>query len=417
MRSTFTRMVIPIYLGIAFGLFIGCSTLSSSTERSSHIEDNSLSKKELRAELKRVNDSLAGSPEQANPEIYYQKGYILSELAQKEAQPSARSAFYKEMQHTLRKADQLFDQSDHADGRQKTDELIKVRWSHEHNQGVEIIQTDEVVESSDYEKATAHFNNATIILPDSVISYKMKARAQYRNNQPKQAIKTLEEAKRHIDPLPSLIMEQLAFLYLETGQAPKAVAAYEEAESFSEDNLNLIHGLANAYISVDNHQKAVELLNLLVEEEPENIIYAQTRGTELYYSGASKIDSLSSTSDPANNITPEVIGEIDLLFEEAEKQLKSLLDANPDNPELMQTLAFFYKNSAAGYQRLTSHLSGDIHDDVNQKIEDYLQSSIPLFVTLTGEQPEEKALWRNLYQVYSFLDMDQKAKEIESKIL
>lgn len=416
MRSTFARMAIPIYFGIAFGLFIGCSTLSSSNERHAYGTESAFSKKELQAELKKIDHTLAGSQEQEDPELYYQKGYLLSELAQLEREPANRSVIYREMQHTLKKAEQLFSQPEQPEGRMKTDELLKVRWSHEHNQGVEIIQTDQTLESSDYKRAAVHFENATIILPDSVISYKMKARAHYSNNEPREAIETLEKARRHVEPIPSLILEQLAFLYLETGQARKAVEAYEEAESFSEDNLNLVHGLANAYISVSNHKKAVELLDLLVEKEPENIIYAQTRGTELYLSGAAHIDSLISSPNPADEITPEAIRVTDSLFEEAETQLKNVLTSNPDNEELKRTLAFFYKNSAAGYQQLAPYVTGDMYKHVIRKTEDYLQSSIPHFVALAREQPAEKVLWESLYQAYTFLGMSQEAEEIKPMV-
>lgn len=241
----------------------------------------------------------------------------------------------------------------------------------------------------------------------------MQAQTLYRNHRLDEAINVLEKARTHISPLPSSVLEQLAFLYLETDQKQKAVAAYEEAESFSDENLNIIHGLANAYISIDDHEKAVELLNLLVETEPENIIYAQTLGAEMYFLGTQKLDQV--LSDPKNSLTTEAYVSVDELFNEAENHLRKALSADSDNMELKQKLVYFYNNSAANYQRMLPYLSGTSAEDAKSTIRQYLQSAVPLLKSLTQNNPDSTNLWESLYRTYNYLGLDKKAEEIEYK--
>ncbi len=70
----------------------------------------------------------------------------------------------------------------------------------------------------------------------------------------------------------TLLLEQLAFLYLENDQPRKAIEIFEQAESFSDQNLNLLHGLSNAYINAGEHKKAVDLLYQLIESKPDRTL-------------------------------------------------------------------------------------------------------------------------------------------------
>ena len=120
-------------------------------------------------------------------------------------------------------------------------------------------------------------------MPDTTISYRLKAETHYRHNDFDKAISTLENARDNITTLPAQMLEQLAFIYLENDQNEEAIAVYEEAISSSDENLNLIHGLSNAHIKLGEHEQAVELLKVLIENKPENIVYRESYGTELCF--------------------------------------------------------------------------------------------------------------------------------------
>lgn len=411
MISSITRMAIPIYFGIAFGFFISCTVLSP--DKTTNTEE--LSQQQLEQRIERIEEQIES--DQSNPNLLFNKATLLNKLAQRYDDPSERTPLYSEMHQTLNKANTYYEEAGDQTGEEEINELINVTWSNEHNSGVRLMQNDSSFTDEDFLRAAEHFNNATVILPDSSISYEMLARAYYKLEQPDNAINTLERARQYIDPLPSSLLEQMAYLYLETGDTEKAVSLYEEAKTISDQNLNLIHGLANAYISENKHQKAVELLNLLIENKPESVLYAQTIATELYHIAAEKIDStVAKHEKSAVDDIDDLLSEVDSLLTKAENQFEKSLEVNPDDYELERSFAYFYQNSASKYQKLLTHLPEEKAGIVDEKIQNYLRSSIPLFLKLAEQNPQERNFLKNLYDIYTYLGMDGKAAETKEKL-
>lgn len=403
-------MAIPVLTGVAFGFFIGCSTFNKSQSPTGATR----STKELERHLDRVERRISQHPQDA--EAYYQKGDLLNSLAHRTTDPSERVPYYSEMTDALSEAATLYGTASNPPGAGKVDELLKVSWSFEHNQGVEIMQSDSTLKSDDFKRAADHFSNAISIIPDSVVSYRMKASAHYRNHEVDQAVATLETARRRIDKrLPSTVLEQLAYLYLEQERPDRAVALYEQAESFSDDNLNLIHGLANAYITAGSHEEAVDLLNALVENEPENIIYLQSYGNELYNLGIEKFRSMHDP-DSGNTVALSAeTAEADSLMELAESQYRKALELNPENTELKKQLATFYQNYAIQLTQVKPLFPTGDRDTIEQRVKQNLSRAVSLFEELVNDNPELAQYWKNLYQAYSYLGMQQKANEAKAK--
>lgn len=410
MHSFFTRTVISL-LGITFGFFIGCSTLKGPSKDS--VEPDDLTKEQIEAKLQSLNKNIDTG--NTNADLLYQKGFLLSELAKKTENPGERTETYGLMQRTLKNADEAFASANLPSGNQKVDELLKITWSNEHNQGVQIMQSDSTLSGEDLDTAAIHFKNATSILPDTAISYKMQARAYYQNHKIDQAIATLEKANNQIDTLPAEMMEQLAFLYLEDEQPQKAIEVFEKAESFSERNLNVLHGLANAYISAGEHAKAVSLLEKLTENQPGNIIYLQALATEYYYLAETELNTLFSGS-LSEQSKRQAMAEADSLFEEARTHYENALSESNGNQDMTKTVAQFYQNAAAKYQKLLPNLEEDRKAGILQKINDYLRASLPLYHKMVERNPGSTQLWENLYEVYSYLGMTQQAEEAKANI-
>lgn len=396
---------------LAFGFFISCSTLSTSNNDSDPSDD--LSAAQLQQRIDSVDKQIAEGPN--NPGLFYQKGFYLTELAQKR-NPAERTTFYSDAHAALMKAADLYSNSTNTSEKEKAQELLKVTWSNEHNQGVQIMQDDTVTESPNYLRAATHFNNATVIIPDSSISYKMEARAHYKNQNKEKAIEVLELARKNIAQPPLPMLEQLAFLYLETDQPQQAVGVYEQANSFSDQNLNLLHGLSNAYISAGQHQEAIELLQVLIENEPENIIYGQSLATELYQAATDEIESIISDLQNGDVVDEESLNSADSLFQRAENEFERISNEYPDDVDLKRSFAQFYQNSAAKYQKLLPHVEQQNEQQISSKIVQYLSSSIPLFEQLAEQQPNEQGIWQNLYQAYTYLGMTEKAEEAKTNL-
>ncbi|MDZ7717126.1 MAG: tetratricopeptide repeat protein [Balneolaceae bacterium] len=398
----------PILFGVVLYIFTGCASLFPDKDKQIEKSD-SLSEEALTQKIEAVDEEISNND--PNADLLYQKGYLLGELAQKRKAPSNRTPLYQNMHDALINAKELFQNSEIPSGTQKVDDLLKVRWSNEHNQGVQIIQTDSALSDKQYQKAIAYFKNATIILPDTTISYRMKGQTHYKHKDLEKAIATLETAHNHIPNLSAQILEQLAFMYLENGQDKEAVAVYEKANSSSEENLNLIHGLSNAYIKFGNHQKAVELLRVLIENEPGNIIYRQTQGTELYFLASEHFERITGSSD--SSFVADKLAQIDSLLAEAEVHYRKAHSENPDEQSLTMSLVSFYQNSASKYQRILPLIDEDFSKPVEDKIETYLQQSIPLYKDVLANDPGNEDIRNKLFLTYTYLGMENEAQEFK----
>jgi tetratricopeptide (TPR) repeat protein len=398
-------------LVLAFGFFISCSTLEPN-QQTTPSTDKSLTESEIHNQLDSVDEQLKNDADDA--ELFYRKGELLTKLANKQA-PSDRGTIYGRAHSSLARATELFTGTPEASS-EKAQELLKVTWSNEHNQGVQVLQTDTSGAAPSYELAASHFENATTIIPDSAVSYKMGAKAMYKNQQPERAIQILEDARTAVDRIPSEMLEQLAFLYLETGQTQNAVAVYEEAESFSDQNLNLLHGLSNAYISSGEHQQAAELLQQLIEQKPENVIYGQSLAKEFYFLGADKLKDVTARLRSGQPLEASGFPEADSLMQAAQDRFSKTLSKNPKDQDLTLSFAQFYQNSASKYQQLLPYVETDNKSKVVTKIKQYVTKSIPLLEQLAGQRPDAQGVWKNLYQAYSYLGMQDKAQNAKSNL-
>lgn len=398
-------------LVLAFGFFISCSSLQPSTQQTSPTPD--LSENQIRQQLDSINNKLQTSKQSAD--LLYRKGDLLTKLAQKQENPTQRNPIYRKAQQTLSEANKLYKDTQQP-STEKVQQLLKITWSNEHNQGVQTLQQDSTQGEPDFERAAAHFNNATTIIPDSAISYRLGAKAMYKNQQPQQAIQILEKARTTIDDVPVMLLEQLAFLYLESNQTPKAVEVYEQAESFSSKNLNLLHGLSNAYISSGDHRKAVELLKRLVDDEPGNVIYGQSLATEFYFLAEQKLGDITTNMREGRAIESTDYSEADSLLAQAEAQFEQTLERNPNDQDLKLSFARFYQNSASKYQQLLPFVKQEKKQPIEKNLKRYVRESIPLLEQVVGQRPDEQRIWQNLYQAYSFLGMEQKAQNAKSNL-
>ena len=407
MDYQFTRIA---SLVLAFGFFFSCTTLDSSQQNVVSSSQN-LTEQQIQQRVDSLNQRIAAG--ERTPAIYYQKGDLLSKLARKKEEPSARKSIYAEAHNVLMQATDLYNDQPESETN-KVQELLKVNWSNEHNQGVQIFQRDTSSTDPNYTRAADHFTNATIIIPDSAVSYTMGAKAYYRNKQPQKAINMLQQGQKNISTPPPSLLEQLAFLYMENGQPQKAAAIYEQAESFSSENINLLHGLSNAYINAGKHEKAVELLQRLIDKKPENAIYRQSLATELYLTAAEKFSSIISGLREGQSLGNTSFGTADSLFNQAKNHFQRAMELQSNNQELMLSFANFYQNGASKYQQLLPYIAKSENQELQPKIREYVSSSVPLFEQLAEQNPDQQQYWHNLYKAYSYLGMEQEAENVKS---
>lgn len=399
-------------LGVVIFLFVGCSTISKTSKSTSSSPSYSFDDSELLDQLQQIDTEIEQSPD--NLTLYKNKGELLYEAAQQE-DPAERTPIYEEIYATSQKAKKKSEESDNQQTVDEINEFLSKIWCSEYNAGIEITQAEEISNPAQLDQAIAHFHNATIILPDTAASYRLKAETEYKKGTTDQAIKTLEKAHEKISEPSSEIIEQLAFLYQETDQPSKAISMYEQAETISEGNLNVLHGLANSYISAENHPKAIDVLNILTDHEPENIVYNKIRGTQFYFLGAQKIKTLNQDTLSQDKQTDLFI-QADSLWQQADNDFQQALSENQSNKEWNKELSGFYQNMSASYQESLDYLNDKEAQQARKGITRFLEASIPLYVDLVEQYPDNQQYWKNLYQAYLYLDMKQEAEEIKENV-
>lgn len=381
-------------LVLAFGFFFGCTVLENlgGGEETVRARPDS----DPRTELREVNSRLDEGDD--SPQLYYRKGQLLQELARGEEDPSERTALYRRMRASLEEGRRRAGGGDRFT-EEEIDELLKVSWSSEHNRGLQHTGADSSRFRQDFDRAAAHFRNAIAIIPDSAVTYRLKAETHYRSGEAEQALSTLEEARQNISELPEPMVEQLGFLYMEQSAYDKAISVYEEARPLTVFKPGIARALANAYMQAGRHREALEVLRRLHENAPGEGRYALTLATEYYFAGRALLES--PPSPPADT---SAYRRADALFREAEERFRRLTEEQPDDTALRRQIADFYQNVATLY-RGHAGSEGAPRELLKRYTDHYLSSAIPHFEYLAGRGEEEYA--RRLAAIYRYLGIDK----------
>lgn len=403
-------------LVLAFGFFFGCSTLKNTPDLPANPSaTDQLSEAQFEQYLAGINQKIADNRQ--SPVLYYQKGALLTRWAQQRQNPEQRTPLYTKADQALSTADSLSDSNATMDNsrRRDIDQLRKVAWSNEHNQGITALQ--HASNPDDYRKAAVYFTNATAIMPDSIASYKRASKAYYKGNQPQKAVAALESARQKADPLPTEITESLAFLYFQTGQYQKAIEAYKRARTQRNHSYNLMHGLANAYMKAQEHRQAVGLLEQLVNQRPGNLTYRYSLASEAYQAARQQLQNIAQDLEKDHAFNIPVFQLADSLFNIAKIQYRYLRRNQVPNDKATFKLAQFYQNKAAAYQSLLPYVNRSRSEEITSIITQSVSSSIPLLEQLTRKNSNRsKQLWQYLYRTYSYLGMQEKAQNAKSKL-
>lgn len=406
-------------LALAFGLFFVACTQEPTVQEAKLNLDKENYKKALSAANKAIDENSNA------PEPYYYKGLIHYRIAKQKTDPSERIDNYRNMREAFTGALQRYEEAEtQSSEKEDIKPLLRSAWSEEHTSGTRIIDTDSSLAEGLMNNAIAHLKNATIIIPDSTTSYQALGNAYYRDGDISGAVNSFEDMVQQDSSKKQDVLQKLAFLYLEKGDADKATEYYQMAETTFENDLNIIHGLANAYISRNNHAKAIPLLRDLNERSPRNIEYHLALGTELYYMAKAKMDSVTALYPQYKNEgdsagvskMEQKIDTIRSLIQEAEKHMTEAAKLDDGNVEILSSVASFHQNSANLYkQLLNKELSENEKAGLDKRIRSHLEAAIPHLRTITETREDTKKYWGQLFQIHSYLGNSGKAEEALQK--
>lgn len=409
MKHLLARTALPMSIGMVFGVFfiLSCSTIEQSSPQS---EPAPSTHQQFEEQLSSLDSQIAENPNEISLRV--QKANLLVDFAKSREEPSQRKPVYQNLRDLFASTAQVNLYTD------ELEPVITAAWAEEQSSGMRLLQQNhsETIDTH-FDTIIAHFENAITIIPDSLVTYSLKATTFYRNGYLNEAVKTLETAKKMAESSDLEISEKLAYLYLESGKLDESVAIYRDLAESHPDNDHFHHGLVNAYMLNNQHEKAVDLLQLLVEKYPTRYNYQEALATELYFifeKEAGLILSNPGSYDPADESIEQLINKL----EDVHSMFDALKSDIPTNEENIYRMAAFYKNSSSKLREISTTLS--LNNESKESIEAlekaYLEYGLPLWQRLTEINPDNLEYLTSLRNIYQYLGMDEEAESLERSL-
>ncbi len=410
MKHLSARMALPVFIGIAFGVFFTLSSCSSTEQTQYQEQPSPSAEEEFESRLNNIDSQIEENPGEIG--LRAQKAELLAAFAKSKEDPTQRKPVYQNLRDLSVSAAQL-----NLDTEQLKP-VLTAAWAEEQSSGMRLLQQDDPeTPSTNYNRIISHFDNAITILPDSLVTYSLKATTHYRNGSLNKAVNTLEAAKSRSGSPETELSEKLAYLYLESGKLDESVALYRElVESYPDDD-HLLHGLANAYMLNEQHEEAVGLLQSLADKYPTRHNYQEALATELYFIFEKEARLL--LSNPQNNEqSNESVGQLVTKLENVHNLFDNLRSDIPSNEENTYRMAAFYKNSASTLREMLSSLN--LNDETKNSVEtlekNHLEYGLPLWERLAEINPDNLEYLTSLQQIYLNLGMEEEAESLERSI-
>jgi tetratricopeptide (TPR) repeat protein len=405
MQNLLTRMTGPV---LVFGLFfmISCSTLSKTESDTLPASSEGPLK-----EIEIINRQI--EQDGSTPSLLLRKTELFIEAAEDDPNPSLRKPYYRNAYNTTREGISQFSESETEFSR-----VLTEAWSSEHNNGVRLLQERSENSNTDgtFRRAIDHLENAIIIQPDSLSSYRVLATAFYSGGLYADAEVTLNKLlEMSSDPdLNASVKEKLAFIYLESGDTGEAVALYEDLRQQNSSSITVLHGLINAYILDNKPEQAARELQRLTEEYSDRSTYSESLASVKYQLFELGANSLLSGDISTDSIEAEVENLISLL-DDINGIYENLSDNSLMDEESTYMAAGYHSNGAAYLEDIRSNT--DMPDSVTQMMLDteteFLNTSLSYWEQLIEMNPDNIEYLYTLYTVYNRLEMFEEAESLE----
>ncbi|WP_169332170.1 tetratricopeptide repeat protein [Gracilimonas tropica] len=356
------------------GFFYSCGSTKTNI-------DNLLSENKYDQAITEIDKRLAEDP--AQPSLYIQRAKINAALA-KDSDPEVRADFYTSAANDFASAIEY--QANNTQLSQ-IDSLRQQYWKFEHNAGLQVSDNEAITDR--YQRAKIHFQNAVIIRHDAVSSYKNLAITEFNLGEIDAAIQSLQNGLEFTDEEQAKEMyEYLGYLHLEKGEPDKAANFYEQANADIMDDRNLAFGLINAYIANGNYEKAADILDALVAENPDNANLRNVYGTQLYEITANIMNDLQDAYTANDSVLVEqILFEAEGMGDEAENQLIEAFRRDTSNTDYIESLAVFYNNLSAKYLSLIPVAFEKDHKRLNDKANMLINFAIDYYEKLAEVDP------------------------------
>ncbi|WP_440998464.1 tetratricopeptide repeat protein [Fodinibius sp. SL11] len=436
----FIKKLPHLLVTLLAAILIGCGTSNPLADEA----QSNLKNQDFEAAIASAEKSIETYP--GDPLGYYYKAVALGELAGSKDDPSERLEYYKKMNDAFETAKTVADTSENKPGEIDNISGVKVAvWQNEFQKGVDYATNDSLkgTVENPMEYSLFHLRNATEIQPDSASSWNVRAQIAARNQEFKEAVTSKEKYMSMISEseIDTVDYMHLGNYYYNLGNEEKVVEAFEKGKERFPESTPIVTNLADAYRRANQPEKAISTLESLVQQNPDNAQYRLVMGTQIYQQALELQDSMGTNSEKIMDLqqklkqangsekdkiksqiqqlsdqNEKMLARKEELTNRAEKEIKKALEIRPDDPAAYETLGVIYQNRAKTLfdrrNRTTDNQQAAKFDkqgkeDIRQAM-DYYEKAVEL-------DPENQSYWRSLFQIYTFLGMDEKAQEAMEK--
>lgn len=190
------------------------------------------------------------------------------------------------------------------------------------------------------------------------------------------------------------IAKNIALIYIDKGEEEKAIAAMEDAKEANPSDINLLQAEADMHYRMDNMEKYREIMEEVVEQDPEN--------PTLYYNLGVSTAQLGETEKAleyykkALELDPEMLNaRLNMAY--------AILAQERDIVDEMNTLG----TSAADNKR---------YDELSEERNQMYKDAIPHLEKLLEQDPGNIEAARTMMNIYYQIGETEKAEEMKEKI-
>lgn len=436
----FIKKLPHLLLTLLVAILIGCG---SSNPLADEAQDN-LKNQDIEAAIASAEKSIEKYP--GDPLGYYYKAVALGELAGSKEDPSERLEDYKKMNETFETAKAVADTSENKPGEIENISGVKIAvWQNEFQNGVDYATDDSLkgTVENPMEYSLYHLRNATEIQPDSASSWNVRAQIAAQNKEFEEAVTSKEKymgmiSESEIDTVDYM---HLGNYHYNAGNDEKVVEVFERGKERFPESEPIVTNLADAYSRAGQQEEAIATLEELVQQDPDNAQYRLVMGTKIYQQALELQDTLGTNSkkimelqkefnqadpskqeeiksqiDELSNKNEKLLAEQEELTTRAEEEIKKALEIDPEEPAAYETLGVIYQNRAKNlFDRRNRTADNEKAEEFDEQGEKDIRQAMDYYEKAIELDPDNENYWRNLFQIYTFLGMDEKAEEAMEK--
>lgn len=432
---TIMKRLKPLLIIFALsGLFWACETTDPFVDE---VEFYILSG-EFDEALNVVNEAI--EEDENNYMAHFYKGNVLAAQAEGIEDPRDRKELYTEAKASFVTAKEIMDGLEERPV--EYDELLDSEvyyWAEEFNTGVEILNDDSTFQATPDPNFTviAHLENAAVMQPDSALSYQVMSSAYFNEDDIDNAVSTYETAMNLLSEPEIEDYEYMISVLLVQENYEKAIDYAEQGREDYPDESVFVQLLADAYLQAGRQDEAIALVERLIAEEPDNPQYRRVLGTQIYQTVSAISDEVSALYDEAFELRrslgtlsgseledaeseleglqeqiTELETEIDELTEISIREMKQVVEMEPDSESANFILGIIYQNRAASlFERRNNSDDNAEVEDLDQRARENLQEALVYYERAAEIDPDNPENWESLFQVYTNLGMEEEAME------